>query len=152
QRLETESFGSPCLVALRAELDTQGWPASRRIARLSLLMDLLDSRRNALFQPVAAFLLWDIHLSYAFEDWRRTSGPYLRRWLNAVGEMEALSSLAAYSYEHPQDVFPELATESPCFEGEGVGHPLLAEDRVVRNDVSLAGDRRVLVVSSSNMS
>jgi len=130
-------------------LDVEGWPPSRRIARLNRLINLLDSRHNPF---IRVLLLWDIHLSYAVEDWRRTSGPAMRRWLHAVGEIEALSSLAGYFYEHPRDVFPELAAESPCFEAEALGHPLLAEDRVVPNDVKMGGDLRVLVVSGSNMS
>jgi MutS domain V len=152
RRLEIECFASPRLATLRAELETEGTPPSRRIARLKLLMDLLDSRRDLIFGMIAPLLLWEIHLCYAFEDWRRTSGPAMRRWLNAVGEIEALSSLAGYYYEHPRDVFPEFAAEAPCFEGEALCHPLLARDVVVPNDVHLGGELRVLVVSGSNMS
>ena len=152
RRLEAERFASPRLAALRAELDVEGRPPSRRIARLNLLIDLLDSRRDMIFAWIAPFLLWDLHLSYALEDWRRRSGPVLRRWLNAVGEMEALSSLAGYRYERPRYVFPEFVEESPCFEGEALAHPLLAGEGVVPNDVRLGGDLRVLVVSGSNMS
>jgi DNA mismatch repair ATPase MutS len=119
---------------------------------LKLLMDLLDSRRDVIFGMIAPLLLWDIHLCYAFEDWRRVSGPAMRRWLNAVGEIEALSSLAGYHYEHPRDVFPEFTAESPWFEGEALCHPLLPADAVVPNDVRLGGDLRALVVSGSNMS
>ena len=107
-RLEVERFSSPRLAVLRADLDTQGTPASRRIARLKLLMDLLDSRRDAIFGLIAPLLMWEIHLCYAFEDWRRISGPALRRWLNAVGEIEALSSLAGYCYEHPARRVPGI--------------------------------------------
>jgi len=38
------------------------------------------------------------------------------------------------------------------FTGRGLGHPLLAEVRMVRNDVSLGGETRLLVISGSNMS
>jgi len=69
-----------------------------------------------------------------------------------VGEFEALGSLAAYAYERPQDPFPELAEAEGCFEGEGLGHPLIPEGRNVRTDLRLSGELRVLVVSGSNMS
>jgi MutS domain V len=151
-RLEAERFSSPRLALLRADLDTQGTPPSRRIARLKLLMDLLDSRRDAIFGLIAPLLMWEIHLCYAFEDWRRISGPALGRWLNVVGEIEALASLGGYSYEHPRDVFPEFVAESPCFEAEALCHPLLAAGVVVPNEVRLGGELRVLVVSGSNMS
>ncbi len=154
RRLEAESFASPRLIALRAALEVEGRPASRRIAALNRLMELVDSRGNRVVQAIGPLLLWDLHLSYALEDWRRVSGPALRPWLSAVGEIEALSSLAEYAYEHPLDVFPEFAAaaESPCFEGEALCHPLLAAGAVVPNDVRLGGELRVLVVSGSNMS
>jgi len=151
-RLESENFAAPLLVALRAELDTEGSPPSLRIARLNKLMRLVDSRRNMMVWMIAPFVLWDLHLSYALEQWRRVSGPAMRRWLDAVGEIEALSSLASYHYENPRDVFPEITRESPYFDSEALGHPLLAEDAVVRNDVSFRSGPQVLVVSGSNMS
>jgi hypothetical protein len=152
RRLEAERFSSPRLAELRAHLDVAERPPSRRMAALNRLIDLVDSRGNVFMAVLGPLLLWDLHLSYALEDWRRLSGPAMRRWLNAVGEIEALSSLAGYCYEHPRDVFPEFADEAPLFEGEQLCHPLLAEDVVVPNDVSLRGELRVLVVSGSNMS
>jgi hypothetical protein len=151
-RLEEEHFTGARLVALRAALDIEGQPPSRRVARLNALMDLVDSRRNLFLRVFGPLLLWDLQLAYAIERWRRTSGPAMRRWLTAVGEMEALLSIAAYRYEHPDDVFPDLDAGTPRFDGEGLGHPLLSEAVVVRNDVRLSGDLRVLVVSGSNMS
>jgi hypothetical protein len=151
-RLEAERFRTARLTDLRAKLDVEGESPSRRIARLNALITLVDSRHNIFLRLVGPLLLWDIHLVYAIERWRRSSGPAVRRWLAAVGEMEALSSLAGYHYEHPDDVFPELTVGTPCFDGQALGHPLLAESVMVRNDVSLAGERRVLVVSGSNMS
>ena len=151
-RLEVERFRATHLAALRAGLDVEGQLASRRIKRLDGLMSLVDSRDHLLVRLAGPLLLWDLHLVYAIERWRRTSGPAIRRWLAAVGEMEALSSLAGYRFEHPDDVFPDLSTGTPCFDAEGLGHPLLSEAVTVRNDVRLVGELRVLVVSGSNMS
>jgi DNA mismatch repair ATPase MutS len=105
-----------------------------------------------LFAPVAFVLLWEIQLAFFVEDWRRDNGSAVAGWLAAVAEFEALSSLAGYAYEHPNDPFPELSEQSPCFDGRGLGHPLLPEGKCVRNDVSLTGGVQVLVVSGSNMS
>ena len=151
-RLEAEQFSADRLATLRAELNVEGLPASRRIAHLQKLTDLVDSRDNFFVRLIGPLLLWDLHLIFAIERWRRSSGPALRRWLAAVGEMEALSSLAAYHYEHPADVFPEVIEGPPAFEAEELGHPLLAEAVMVRNNMRIAGDLRVLVVSGSNMS
>lgn len=151
QRLEVERFTAPRLVALQAALQVDGDPPSRRLGRLGRLMEHVDSRHNLFARIVDLFVLWDIHFAYAVEAWRRTSGAGLRRWLETVGEMEALSSLASYCYERPGAVFPELVTDAPMFQADGLAHPLL-DQRAVASNVLLAGAPQVLVVSGSNMS
>ena len=101
-RLERASFKSPRLRALQAQLDTPHTaPPSQRIAQLGNLIEVLNSRRNQLFMPLAYLLLWGTQCAYAFEKWRAASGPAVGSWLRIVGEFEALSSLASYSYENP---------------------------------------------------
>lgn len=151
-RLERERFSSPRLVELRAALDVDGQTPSQQIARLNRLIDLLDARRNMMFAPFAVLLLWPLQLSFAIERWRQKSGAAVARWLAAVGELEALGSLASYSYEHPANPFPELVAEGPRFEGDGLGHPLIPESHSVRTEINLADELRVLIVSGSNMS
>ena len=152
ERLERESFTSPRLTALRTALDVAGAPPSVRIGHLNRLIEMLDSRDNPFMRAVGPLMLWTEQLAFAIEAWRRVSGPALRGWLAAVGEIEALCSLAAYAYEHPADIFPEFVAGAGCFEGEGLAHPLLDETHVVPNDLRLGGDLRVLIVSGSNMS
>jgi hypothetical protein len=153
ERFEREEFRSRRLVELRHALETGGQPPSVQIARLNRLIVLLDSRRNQIFAALAAVLLWGTQMAFAIEAWRRTSGPGVPRWLAAAGELEALCALAGYHYEHPRDPFPEIGGDgSARFEATGLGHPLLPEDRNVRNDVSLGSGMSVLVVSGSNMS
>jgi hypothetical protein len=151
-RMEREPFRSPLLAGLRASLDVEGAPPSRQLARLKRLVENLDSRDNVFVRILEPFILWTPHVALQVEDWRALSGKAVRRWLHAAGEMEALCSLASHAFEHPADPFPEFAAEGPWIEAEGIGHPLLSEDKVVRNDVRIGGALRVVVVSGSNMS
>ena len=151
-RFEAESFESPLLARLRGALDTDGRPPSRRIRSLVRKIQLVDAARNQLFMPIAWLLLWDLQAAYAIERWRAANGASVGRWVEAVGEIEALLSLAGHSFERPDDPFPEFSEEGPELLAEGIGHPLLPEGRLVRNDVRLGGDLRLLVVSGSNMS
>ena len=146
--IERERFGAPRLAELQAAL---GPGASRQIARLERLALLLDARRNQLFAPVGAALLFTTQVALAIDAWRARHGPSLSGWIAAVGEFEALASFATHTAEHPDDAFPELCGGAPRFEAQGIGHPLLPELRCVRNDVSL-GELQLLVVSGSNMS
>jgi hypothetical protein len=151
-RLEREQFTAPRLAELRSMLDIEGRPPSFRIARLRRLMNMLDSREHVLFRAIDPIVLWTLQWVLAVESWRKQSGPAIRHWLAAVGEMEALSALAGYAYEHPTDPFPEFADAGPSFHGEGLAHPLLPEDRAVRNDLAIGRELQLVVVSGSNMS
>ena len=150
-RLEAERFAAPRLVELREALQSLGWPPSRWISRLNRLMEHLDSRRNMIVGAIDPFVLWTLQGAGAVEAWRKQTGPAVRRWLNTVGEFEALASLGGYAYEHPADVFPEFTETSPCFEAEGLAHPLLSDRDAVRNDLCFGGHLRVLIISGPNM-
>src|SRR2546430_5557068 len=77
----------------------------------------------------------------------------MRAWVDVAAEMEALLSLATYSFEHPADPFPDFVEDSSgTFIGEALGHPLVPDARCVRNSVHLYKDTRVMLVSGSNMS
>ncbi len=151
-RLELERFQAPLLAELRGALDTHGVAPSRRIRALRTRIDLLDARRNQLFAPLAALLLWTTNLAFGLERWRAECGGALGRWIQVLGEFEALASLAGYAYENPERPFAEIVPEGPCLEGEALGHPLLPRERCVPNDVRLAAEPALLVVSGSNMS
>ncbi len=150
--LETQGFAAEHLVSLQSRLSSDGEGASAKIRRLARLIEYLDARRNQLFAPVAALLLWGTQFAFAIEAWRRISGRQVPRWLEAVGELDALLALASYGFENPEDIFPAATEERALFEAEGLGHPLIPPDRLVRNDVALGRESRLLVVSGSNMS
>jgi hypothetical protein len=151
-RIEREPFQDPLLVRLQNALQVHGKPPSVRIAELALLLDWLYSKRNQFFALFALLTLWDTQFAFAIEAWRKSCGPAIPRWLEAVGDFEALCALAAYAYENPPDPFPEIVTDGPCFNGDALGHPLIPLVQCVRNDMHLGGELRLLVVSGSNMS
>lgn len=156
KRLEAEQFSSPKLRELRARLDVAGQPASQRIAGLERLIELLDSRDNLVMRLVGPLMLWTTQLAMAIEAWRAVSGSGIAGWVSAVGEVEALSSLACYAYEHPDDPFPSIVEEGDMFKARfhatAMAHPLLPETRSIRNDLHLSRDMRLIIVSGSNMS
>ncbi len=153
QRLERESFTSPALTRLHQTLQADGKPASQHIERLTTLVYHFDSARNQFFRAIAAPLLWMPQFAMAIEAWRAQCGPHIGEWMAAVGEFEALCSLACFAYEHPAAVFPELR-DGPDrhFEAVALTHPLIPAGEAVGNDVSLNDQQRLWIVSGSNMS
>jgi DNA mismatch repair ATPase MutS len=122
------------------------------MARLERIVSLLDARNNEVWRFfIGPVLMWDLNCVIALERWRARTGRHVRTWLEALGEVEALASLASLAFERPEHAFPEL-TDTPCFEAKALGHPLLAPGKRVDNDVSLPHAGSALVVTGSNMS
>lgn len=151
-RMERNTFAAPALVSLVRRLSSHTLPASVTIARLARVIDFSDARNNPFLRLLDTPLLYSVHVALAAERWRRDHGKVIREWVDALGEFEALSSLAGYSYEHPLDPFPELSEGSATFVAVELGHPLLPAAKCVRNSVSIEGPLRILLVSGSNMS
>lgn len=149
---ENQTFTSPRLQELTTAFHREGKPPSRHLFHLVVLLDWLNSRRNIYFAPIGALLLWTTQFAFAIENWRRRVGPSLDRWLAAIGEFEALLSLATLSWERPEDIVPQIRAEGPFVEGTELGHPLLPNAVCVRNDVRLDRQTQVLLISGSNMS
>ena len=156
--IEQEPVTSLRLAQSRTVLTTGRLLPSAAIQRLHRLSELLEWERNMIFAPIAALGSWSLHVAAAIESWRHEFGPRVSEWLAIAAEYEAVSSLATYAYEHPSDPFPivtddlEHADGPAVFEGVQLGHPLVPASRMVRNDVALVRDVRMLIVSGSNMS
>ena len=155
ERLKREPFAAPRLQAIAAELKQENEPASTAIRRFARIVNWIDASDSAIGKMSELPFLYSVQVGLAAEAWRRRWGAKMRRWAELTGEMEALLSLAAYSYEHPADPFPEFVDAKEgvgFFDGEELGHPLIAAEKCVRNSVRLDAQTRVLLVSGSNMS
>lgn len=155
ERLEREQSQGGRLGELAAELKKDAEPASRAIKRFARIVYWIDAGDSLIAKVSELPFLYSVQVGMAAEAWRKKWGSKMRRWGELTGEMEALLSLAGYSYEHPADPFPEFVTAGHgpgTFEGEGLGHPLIAAAKCVRNSVQLDPGTRVLLVSGSNMS
>jgi hypothetical protein len=150
--IEKENFESTLLQNWKSNISGEGELPSRRIAKLTRLIEFYDWARNPYFAIFAGLLLWRTQIGFAVEAWRRSNGHLVRKWVLAIGDIEALLSLSCYSYEHPEDPFPEIADQGPVLKAEAIGHPLIPRDRCIRNDFSLGGTPSVVILSGSNMS
>ena len=162
ERIEREQFVSPHLQAATAELTQGGQPASRTIRDLARIVYWIDGREGMLAKIVDLPLLYSLQAAFAADAWRKRWGTKMRAWMEIAGEVEALLSLASYSFEHPADPPPEFVSGEhadggacavvPIFDGQELGHPLIPNAQCVRNSVRLDASTRVMLVSGSNMS
>ena len=156
RRLEQEPFASPRLQDFSTELKSGHQTASQSVRQLADIVYWIDAREDLLGRLLELPMLYAVQCAFAAEAWRRHWGNKLRAWVDIAAEMEALLSLAGYSYEHPDDPFPEFVEQLPnapaVFLGEELGHPLIPSAECVRNTVRLDTQTRALLVSGSNMS
>ena len=148
---ETE-FADPALRALPTGLGRGERAAPVMLRRLGRLAGMAIPPGSALYVPLQGALMWDVHVLTAMERWRREGGYEARRWLETLGEAEALASLASLRHDHPDWVFPTLALNTDALRAEHLGHPLLPDDARVRNDVAVGPPGTFLLVTGSNMS
>jgi hypothetical protein len=151
-RVEQHTFRAPRLQSLQTDLWSHQFKGSYAIARLRTIVDFIDSRDNMIVRILNIPFMYSVQVAFAAERWRKAHGHAVRPWLRVVGEIEALLCLATYSYEHPEDPFPEFVQGAACFDATDLGHPLVPAAKCVRNDVYLSDGKRVFLVSGSNMS
>lgn len=155
ERIADEEFASPRLRTLQATWSDEAQGATSEIRRLGTIASFAEARENNFFAPFSALLCLGTQLAYAIERWRARCGARVPGWVAALGEFEALLSLGCYAHERPDHTMPEVRETGALLEAEGVGHPLLAHDVCIRNDVRLALDDEgpaALLISGSNMS
>jgi hypothetical protein len=104
---------------------------------------------------VQAMTLWDFHVFFALERWRREVGPRVREWLRALGELDALTVFARVKADNPAWCMPEIAAMPPAqrtFAAKDLGHPLIHHERRVANDVEVGPPGTLVLITGSNMS
>jgi len=152
QLIEKKQFHCEVLNDLKGKLYTsENHSASKQIGKLSNLASYISDRSNLAHFVFNLLFLLDYQYMFALEKWKKSYGHYLNQWIEAIGEMEALSSLSVISYEHPEWVMPKVVEEGQVFKAKHMGHPLLSENRVC-NDLSIAKDKNILLITGSNMS
>ncbi|MDH5492630.1 MAG: DNA mismatch repair protein MutS, partial [Myxococcales bacterium] len=150
--LETSRFDAPLLEQLRERVHIGGAPPSSYLARLDRWAGLAELRTQGPVHFVAnVLLLWDLHVLLRLETWSQDIGGEIEQAFEALGELEALASLATLLSLDPGARMPEFGEDGAPLEAEGLAHPLLPLESRVANDLRLPGPASALVITGSNM-
>ena len=155
--IESTSVESSYLNEIKARLyqvekEEKEESASNQLTSLYKICLLIQAR----MQPLLYFLLnlvcpFDEYCIYLLEKWKKGAGTDIPVKLKAIGEWEAVMSIATLRFIYPDGCVPEiLSSEIPVFEAQTMGHPLISEEKVVRNDFSLS--KGCAMITGSNMS
>jgi DNA mismatch repair ATPase MutS len=148
--IEKEKFAAPLLLQLQQQL-TSNQSAGSAIHQLARLFNNLDSIYNLpASMALNGTILFHLHIFYGIEKWKTVQEQQLHQWLAALGEAEALNSLANFSYNNPGFVLPQLS-DTEDLTATALGHPLIAAAKRTCNDVSMRQEK-FIVLTGSNMS
>jgi ABC-type multidrug transport system fused ATPase/permease subunit len=146
----------PLFARLHAHMGTSPREPLELLAALTRLVRFSSLRRDGLFgipyyisQP---FVLTDFHVLALMERWQRRHGPAVRRWLETVGQVEAISSLATLAHDNPRWTMPIVQQSDEKIVARQLGHPLISDDQRVANDVEIGPAGTFVLVTGSNMS
>jgi hypothetical protein len=149
ERIENEDFSSQKLKGLSEKLRAKN--ASKTIKNLSkVFLNIQGVNFDLGALLTNGTLLYHIHALRSLIQWKANNAEELKAWLDVMGEVEFLNSLANLGYNNKDFVFPELNADFVA-SFENLGHPLISAEVRVTNSISLNRSNFV-ILTGSNMS
>ncbi|WP_010250663.1 MutS-related protein [Myroides injenensis] len=152
KRIEKEHFTTNKMTGFLKELKKDSFHASKELKVLSRLFEQLETVANLFVMVVFnGFVQYHVHVLNRFLLWKKEKGHLVQTAIEIVGEVEALNSLANFSYNNRTYTFPTVSEEGGEMYFNELGHPLINEQKRVCNDISF-NNQRFVILTGSNMS
>lgn len=139
------------LQSLKQKLVHNNKNASRNIAGFARIINSLDYRLNFIMGFLLNWFFWDVRQIRRLEIWRNEFKNELPKWIDVISEIEALSSLGSFAYNNPDFNFPLIKTDDFILKAEDAGHPLLAYENRVDNEICIDGWKNFMIITGANM-
>jgi hypothetical protein len=158
RQLETCAYrGTPRLKTLCEPFLDKAHRPSNYLAHMSRTVAAMGVRGNpVIWFAVNALLPWDLFFSYRLNRCKADLALYAPAWMEVWFELEALGSLANLAYLNPGYTFPDVVASTdqgpaPVLYAQGLGHPLIPDDRKVCNDFRISELGEIAIITGSNM-
>ncbi|GMT44304.1 MAG: DNA mismatch repair protein MutS [bacterium] len=152
EKTEEKAFGSKIMKEAEKTLvegETSAFKAVRQLSGISKAFDYRLNMFAGFFLNI--FFLWDIRQSMRLEKWKNSYGNRLSQWLETLAQVDELCSFAGFAFQHPEAVFPEIATEGLRVQGKNLKHPFIDPAVCVGNPVNIDDRGRFHVITGANM-
>ena len=148
--IEKSNFSSSILNKEVDNIHTQEKKASMIMRDFSKALDALDQRNNIFFMiPANGFFLWDLWQVRRIDHWIAKYGVQVKKWMETVAFFDMQISLATFAFNRPNYSFPEI-TDDHNTHIKDLGHPLVDEEKLVRNDFSIKKGE-FYIITGANM-
>lgn len=122
------------------------------IANFKKVVHLFDSRSNGLTGPLMnGLFLFDFYCLIKLETWRRKNSKALLDAIAAMIEMDVYVGSSVYGFNHPEYIYPDIATSGREISAKGLRHPLLSAKSAVGNDFTLGRAEQFYLLTGANM-
>lgn len=149
---KAENWKSAGMQELMERFNLNGQSPIQALQQLSKELDRLDLRNNQfLYVLLEGSIFFQLQEIVRIERWKARYGQHISKWLETVGELDALCSLGTFAYNHPQYTYPELAENPFCFLATQMGHPLMPASQCVKNDATIPSRPFFLIITGANM-
>ncbi|MEZ4973282.1 MAG: hypothetical protein R2820_08220 [Cyclobacteriaceae bacterium] len=133
------------------EIQNESVLASQKIRKFSQLVNAFESRKNGIANMFGNSLyLYDLQCLIKLERWRAENKSQVESWLSKIAEIDALNSLATFSFNNPSNCFPAIHSNL-AVEAVEMGHPLISSSERVTNSCRLGLPEHVMLVTGANM-
>lgn len=150
--IEKTEFRSLLLQEVKKSLYMNHSSPSKQLDKLSRICGNISNRNNMFYFIFDTLTLWDYQCEIALEKWKQECGKNLLQWFEGIATFEALSSLSNLKHDNPDWATPDITdSQALTIKAVQVGHPLITKGRIV-NDFEMGNDRKVILVTGSNMS
>ena len=126
--------------------------ASQKINTLSKILNWMHSRAGMMYWVINPFLLIDYWVLNNVVNWKNQYGKSIQGWFNAIGDWEAIMSMADFAFAHESYKNAKILDAKCELKAKELGHPLLAHDERVCNDFEMTGPGAVTLITGANMS
>lgn len=149
---KAENWKSAGMQELMERFNLNGQSPIQALQQLSKELDRLDLRNNQfLYVLLEGSIFFQLQEIVRIERWKARYGQHISKWLETVGELDALCSLGTFAYNHPQYTYPELTEKPFCFLATQMEHPLMPASQCVKNDATIPSRPFFLIITGANM-
>ena len=149
---DKQSMESPLLTSLKKEFESHGKKAPLILSILAKELDRLDLRNNLiLYALLEGSMFWQLRQMLRIERWKEEYGTHLLQWLEALGQLDALSALGTFAFNHEEYTYPIITDQPFVFRAKDMGHPLMPREQCVVNDAEIPQRPYFLIITGANM-
>ena len=125
---------------------------SKALGELADISQSYEHRHNLMILFFGEGLFcYDLIVNTKFENWERKHCGNIKRWFEIIAEYDFLFSLANLKFNNPSWCFPKPTEKQFVLNAKNAGHPLIQEEKCVRNNIHFSDQKYLIILTGANM-